>query len=271
MNKFFSKLQQLALILLAYLFACYSFADMGIYQEPIYGPDETYKQYGVLPEGFFTSDDEKVYYDGIIYTDKITCKSTYSKIPDCGTGKSFLFVEGNLYIDDRVKEFAGHLYKSGGSFYPRKEYENDPLIIEKINESKKRNLYTGISIYFIHKGVLYDEIGIKAKTPATCEDYQDGPVICVFASSLEADGEIYKYRLENKDQSLFSRFSGFDRNIYYDNDIRYSGEYCYKGIPYKNFKEYNGRFKYYKCIRWLVYKSDGPGWYSFWDHVLQGR
>lgn len=59
-----------------------------------------------------------------------------------------------MYIDDRVKEFAGRLYKSGGLFYPRKEYEDDPLIIEKINESKKRYLYTGIRIYFIHKGVL---------------------------------------------------------------------------------------------------------------------
>jgi hypothetical protein len=64
---------------------------MGIYQEPIYGSKQTYKQYGVLPEGF-TTKDEKVYYDGIIYTDKITCESTYSKNPDCGTGKSFLFV-----------------------------------------------------------------------------------------------------------------------------------------------------------------------------------
>ena len=270
MNKFlFSKLQRPIIILLAYLFACYSFADMGIYEgSKYYDPEETYKQYGVLPEGFITIDN-KVYFNGILYVGNISCELSHSKDPDCGIGNKYLYVDGHLYEEDRVKEYGGKLYKSGKNFAPAEEYKDSPYFIEKINESSKRGSgYLTAMVQFIHEGVLYDSYGRKSTKPSTCHSYADGPVTCVYAYWLEADGEIYTYRLENKDGSLFSRFSGFEEEVYYDNDIRYPSEYCYQGIPYNNFKEYNGSFKYYKCIRWFTFKTDGPGWYSFWDHIF---
>lgn len=252
------------LILLAHLFACYSFADMGVYQGSFYKAEDTYKQYGVLPEGFITKN-RKVYYDGIIYRDKISCNSIYSEQADCGTGKSHLFVKGNFYEDILPEEYDGYLYASGKRYLPKMEI-NDERITKFREEEKNRHKYN-ISfghVNYIHKGVLYNGVGVKANRAMACEAYNEGANMCVDSDEIRVVGDLYTYRLENKEHTFFSNFTGFDGEVYYENDIRYSGEYCYNGTAYNNYTKGGHIFL---CWRWADGYKSGPGWYSFWDQL----